>query len=79
MHQEAVLKGAAHPVDVAEVVDRGAARVDAFQQRRDDGIAQASVLLEREASSGAQRVDARAEERLIGVDVADARDAALVE
>ena len=77
--EEAVLEGAAEAVDVAEVVDRGPARVDPFEQRRDDGVAQALVLLEREPPGGPQRVDAGAEEGLVGVDVADARDAALVE
>ena len=79
MDEEAVLEGAAEAVDVAEVVDRGPARVDPFEQRRDDGVAQAPVLLECQPPGGPQRVDAGTEEGLVGVDVADARDAALVE
>ncbi len=49
------------------------------EQDLDHGLAQAGVLRAGEPPGGAQRVDARAEERLVGVDVADTRDAALVE
>jgi hypothetical protein len=44
MHQELVLEGAAHPVDVAEVVDARSARVDAGAQRLDHALAQAGAL-----------------------------------
>ena len=77
--EELVLEGSAHAVDVAEVVDRRPARVDAGLQRRDRRLAQALVLLGRELPGGAQRVDAGAEQRLVGVDVPDAGDAPLVE
>ncbi len=66
-------------MNVAEVVNRGPARVDAVEQDLDHGLAQAGVLHTGEPSGGAQRVDARAEESLVGVDVADPRDATLVE
>ncbi len=73
-------KAPQHPVGVAEVVDRRAARGEAGararrarpRRRRPDWRA-------RQPSRGAQRVDARAEQRLVGVDVADAGDPALVE
>jgi hypothetical protein len=44
MHEEAVLKRAAHPVDVTEVVDRGATRVDAITEHLDYRLAQAGIL-----------------------------------
>ena len=44
VHEEAVLEGAAHAVDVAEVVDRGPARVDAAEQNLDHPVAQARAL-----------------------------------
>ena len=44
-----------------------------------DRLAQARVLLAREPPGRAQRVDPGAEQRLVGVDVADARDPALIE
>jgi hypothetical protein len=45
--EEAVLKGAAHAVQVAEVVDARAACVDALLERLDDRLAQASALFAR--------------------------------
>ena len=77
--EELVLKRALDAVGVAEVVDRGAAGVEARLQRRDDGVAQRRDLRALEPARLAQRVDARAKQRLVGVDVADARDPALVE
>jgi hypothetical protein len=68
--EELVLEGALDAVGVAEVVDGRAARVDPGGQRRDDGVAQRAGLLAGQPTGGAQRVDARAEQRLVGVDVA---------
>ena len=50
--EELVLERALDAVGVAEVVDRGAARVEAGLQRRDDGVAQRGDLraLQRPAS-----------------------------
>jgi hypothetical protein len=79
MDAEAILERAAHAVDVAEVVDRRAARVDAVEQRREDRVAQRLVLRSRERTGGPQRVNPRAVQGLVGVDVADPRDAPLVE
>ncbi len=79
MHEELILKGAAHTIDVAEVVDRGAARVDARLQRVDHRPAQAPALRSGQASRGAQRMDTRPVQGLVGVDVAHPGDPALVE
>ncbi len=79
MNHEAVLEGAAEAVHVTEVVDAGPLRVDAGAERLDDRLAQALGLCGAERSSGATRVDSRTEQRLVGVDVADAGHPALVE
>ncbi len=68
-----------HTVDVTEVIDRGPASVDPFAQRLDHALAQARILSRREPPRRTQRMYAGAEERLVGVDIADAGDAALVE
>src|SRR3954452_1343788 len=77
--EEAVLERPAHPSGVAEVVDGRALRRDAELERLDHRVAQGARLLAREAVRAAQRVDAGAEQRLVGVDVADAGDPLLVE
>src|SRR3954447_4565901 len=77
--QEAVLERAADPFGVAEVVDGGALRLDAELERLHHRVAQRARLLAVDAVGAPERVDARAEERLVGVDVADARDPLLVE
>src|SRR5215213_445824 len=64
---------------VAVVVDRGAAGVDPGLQRRDDRVAQRLQVLGLHRTSGRERVQPGAEERLVGVDVADAGDLRLVE
>ena len=79
MHEELVLKRAFDAVGMAEVVDRGSARVEAGVQRRHDGVAQRGDLRALEPARLAQRVDRRAKQRLVGVDVPDAGDPALVE
>ena len=79
MHEEAVLEGAARAVEVAEVVDRRAVGVDPLLQRLAHRLAQQRPLGARESAGLAQRVDLRAEQRLVRVDVADARDPLLVE
>src|SRR6204780_788695 len=66
VHEEAVLERATPPVDVAEVVDRGPARVDPVEQDLDHRVAQARVLRTGEPPGGAQRVHAGAEQRLVG-------------
>ena len=79
MDEELVLEGAAYAVHVTEVVDARAARLDARVQCRDHALAQARVLLAREPAGGPARMDAGPEQRLIGVDVADTGDPALVQ
>ena len=64
---------------MAEVVDRGALRLQPLLQRRDDAVAQRRDLLAGEPARRAQRMDPGAEQRLVGVDVADAGDLALIE
>src|SRR5215218_10807490 len=64
---------------VAVVVDRRAASVDPCLQRGDDGIAQRLQVLGLHRAGGRERVQAGAEEGLVGVDVADAGDLRLVE
>src|SRR5205085_4576643 len=73
VHEELVLEGAAGAVDVAEVVDRGAARVDPRPQCLDHPLAQLRELPSREAPGRPARVHAGAEEGLVGIDVADPR------
>ena len=79
VHEEAILERAARAVEVAEVVDRRAVRVDPLLQRLAHGVAQQRPLGARESACLAQRVDLSAEEGLVRVDVADARDPLLVE
>ena len=79
MHEELVLEGALHAIGIAEVVDRRALGVDARLQRLDDRAGELVELGARQRPRRSQRVDARAEERLVGVDVADAGDPPLVE
>src|SRR4051812_19959716 len=77
--EELVLEGALDAVGMAEVVDRRTARAEARLERRDDRVAQRGDLAALQRARAAQRMDAGAKERLVGVDVADARDAALVQ
>ena len=79
MDEELVLKRALDAVGVAEVVDRGAARGEARLKRGDHGVPERRDLRALEQARLAQRVDRGAKQRLVGVDVADARDPALVE
>ena len=79
VHQEAVLEAALGAVDVAEVVDRGALRVDAQLERLHHRVAERLDLRPLQRARPAQRVDPRPEERLVGVDVAHARHALLVQ
>ncbi len=64
---------------MAEVVDRRALGGHARLERRDHGVAQPGDLAALEPVGRAQRVDPRAVERLVGVDVPHAGDLALVE
>jgi hypothetical protein len=77
--EEAVLERSARAVGVAEVVEGRAARVDARLERRDHGLAQRLELRPPQRADSPERVDARPPERLVGVDVAHARDALLGE
>ena len=76
---EALLRRAVAAVGRAEVADRGALRLDAGLERRDDGRVEAGDAGAREAPGGRRGMDPRREQRLVGVDVADAGDDALVE
>ena len=64
---------------MAEVVDRGALGVDALVEHLDDGVAERLDLRALQRADRPQRVDAGDEERLVRVDVADARDSLLVQ
>jgi hypothetical protein len=77
--EELVLEGALDAVGVAEVVDRRAPGGEAGQQRLAHRLRQRVPLRAREGARRAQRMDARPEQRLVGVDVAHPRDAPLVE
>ena len=79
VHQELVLERATGPVDVPEVVDRGAAGVDAELERLHHGVAELGQLRRPQPVDRPERVDPGAEERLVGVDVAHARDPLLVQ
>ncbi len=79
MHQELILEGPLYAVGVPEVVDRRALGLDPGAQRRDHGVAQRLALARGEALGGAQRMDAGSKQRLVGVDVADPGDLALIE
>src|SRR3954454_22628306 len=63
----------------AVVVDRGAAGVDSGFQGRHDRVAQRLQVLGLHRAGWGERVQTRPIERLVGVDVADAGDARLVE
>ena len=71
--EELVLERPADAVGVAEVVDRRAARREAGEQRLADRDGERVVLRALQRAGRAQRMDARAEQRLVGVDVPDAR------
>jgi hypothetical protein len=77
--QKAVLEGAARAVHVAVVVYRGALGVDSGVQRLDDRLAQRLDLSPAQRPDRPQRVDPRPEQRLVGVDVAHAGHALLVQ
>ncbi len=77
--QELVLHRAALTAGVAVVVDRRAAMRKAGLERIDDPVAQLLGVLEAHRAGGRERVQVGAEERLVGVDVADPRDLGLVE
>ena len=77
--QELVLHRAALAVGVPVVVDRGALPVDPALERLHDARVQALDLGAAQPARRPQRMDARAEQRLVGVDVPDAGHAALVE
>src|SRR5437660_1554503 len=79
MHEEVILKGAARAIDVAEVVDRRALGLDPGCERLLDRLAQPLPLRPGEPPCLPQRVDPGAEQGLVGVDVPDAGDPALVE
>ena len=79
VHQELVLEGAVDAVDVAEVVDRRALGLDAGAQRVDDRVRQAFVLVGRQRPGGPEGMDPGPEQGLVGVDVPDPGDHALVE
>jgi hypothetical protein len=79
MDQESILKGAARAVGVAEVVDGGAARVDALLERLDHAVVERLDLRALQRPDRPQRMDAGAEERLVRVDVAHAGYALLRE
>ena len=66
MHQELVLKGPAHAVQVVEVGDRGPARIDAGAKRVDQRLTQLGVLGARQPPRGSKRMDAGAIKRLVG-------------
>ena len=64
---------------MAEVVDRGALCVDSRLERLDHRISEGSQLGPPQRSDWPQRMDACAEQGLVGVDVPHARDTFLVE
>jgi hypothetical protein len=75
MDQELALEGAPDAAGVAEVVDRRAARGERIGDREGERV----KLRALQHPHRPQRVDPRAEERLIGVDVPHSRDVPLVE
>src|SRR5918992_110747 len=79
MHEEAVLEGALGAVHVAVVVDRGALGVYARLERRHHRLPERLDLRALQGAHRPQWMDAGAEERLVGVDVAHARHALLGE
>jgi hypothetical protein len=70
MDQELALEGAPDAAGVAEVVDRRAARGERIGDREGERV----KLRALQHPHRPERVDPRAEERLIGVDVPHARD-----
>ena len=79
VHEELVLKAAAHPVGMTEVVDRRPARRKARRERVLDRAGERVALPRSELADGPQRMDPRAEQRLVRVDVAHPGDPPLVE
>ena len=79
MDLEAVLEGAPHAVDVAEVVNSRASRLYTRLQRPDERLAQTLPSLAGQLAGGCKRMDPRAMESLIRVNVSDARDSPLVQ
>src|SRR3954453_18885935 len=77
MDLELVLEGALRPARVAVIVDRRALGIDAGVKHVDDRLVQAFDLLGPERAHRPQRVDLRAPERLVRVDVPHARHALL--
>src|SRR4051794_36778439 len=79
VNEELVLHRPLLAPGVAIVVDRRAAGVDASLQRRHHRVTQRLQVLGLHRAGGRERVQLCSEERLVGIDVADARDAGLVE
>src|SRR5689334_1853395 len=77
--EKLILERAPRAVDMPEVVDRSALGLDPSRERRFDRIAQPLPLWPGEPPGLPQRVDPGAKQGFVGVDVADARDPALVE
>src|SRR3954447_12438876 len=77
--EELVLHRALLAAGVPVVVDRGAAGVDPSLQRRNDPVAQRLQVLRLHRAGGRERVQLGPKERLVRVDVADARNAGLIE
>jgi hypothetical protein len=67
------------PIRCGVVVDRGAASVNRFAQHTHNRKVQRVELRWAQPICRGKRMDFRAPERLIGVDVADPNDAALIE
>src|SRR3954470_13247612 len=70
--EELVLHRPSFAAGIPVVVDRGATGVDPGLQRRDDPVAQRLQVLGPHRPRRGERVQLGAEERLVGVDVADA-------
>jgi hypothetical protein len=79
MHEEAVLEGAAHAIQMAKIIDRRTTRVDTGFQRLDEAQPQVLTLAASQLPSRTRWVDTRPEQGLISVDVADAGDQLLIE
>jgi hypothetical protein len=65
------LKESAHPISINVIGDRGTTQFDRLLQHRDKRRTQLLQFIERQSRSLAGRPDARAKQRLIGIDVAD--------
>ncbi len=74
-----MLEGPVDPVRAAEVVDRRAARGEPGLERLAHSERERVALRPAERARRAQRMNPRAEEGLVGVDVPDAGDPPLVE